>query len=77
MRARPRWPKGSRTAADGTDPAEQGLDVRRVLHRPVGPEVELGRDAQLEMLAEPVADEAPGAGEGRQRSGPLGVVAED
>src|SRR2546430_2082284 len=70
-----RW--GPSPPGVAADLPEERLDASRVLHRPVGPEVELGRDPQIQMLPEPVADEATGADEGRQGSGPLGLVAED
>src|SRR5437867_10125371 len=83
--APPRRRKGAGSSAGwelspsgfAADPPQERLDPGRVLHRPVGPEVELGRDPQIQMLPEPVPDKAASAREGRQRSGPLGLVAED
>src|SRR5947208_17022769 len=70
-----RW--GPSPPGVAADLPEERLDASRVLRRPVGPEVELGRDPQIQMLPEPVPDKAASAREGRQRSGPLGLVAED
>src|SRR5436309_15484649 len=50
------------------------LAVRRAWS--ISPEVELGCDAEIEMLSQPVADEATGADEGRERRRPLRLVAE-
>src|SRR2546425_5076393 len=49
---------------------------RSVFHRAISPEVELRRDAKVEVVAEPLADEAPGAFERGQRRRPVRLVAE-
>src|SRR5207244_10845353 len=59
------------------EPPEQRLDACGVLHRAVSPKVELRRDPEVEVMAEPLADEAPGAPERGQRRRPLVLVAED
>src|SRR2546423_13347343 len=48
-----------------------------MLERVVGTELEVRGDAQLEVLAQPVAHEAPGAVQRRHRRLPLRVVAQD
>src|SRR5947208_765435 len=67
---------GRRPARLVVEPRQQSLDPRGVLHRAVRPEVDLRRDAEVEVVAQPLADEAPGAPEGSQRRRPLGLVAE-
>src|SRR2546425_11663282 len=49
---------------------------RSVFHRAISPEVELRRDAKVEVVAEPLADEAPGAFERGPRRRPGRLVAE-
>src|SRR5262249_19410924 len=78
MRARrPRPRNGARTAsAIGIELLEQFLDARSVRHRAVGAKVEVRRDPEVEVLAKPVTDEAPRAGQRRQRARPLALVPE-
>src|SRR5262249_60047617 len=52
------------------------LNTRAVLHRAVRPEHDLRRDAQVEVLSQPVTDESARARERGQRGLPLVVAAE-
>ena len=57
-------------ASVGPEPGQQRLDMRRVLHGAVGTEGQLGRHAQVEVLPQPVPDEAAGALERLERLAP-------
>src|SRR6267143_160032 len=66
-----------RSRARGPHLLEERLDARGMLERVVGTELEVRGDAQLEVLAQPVAHETPGAVQRRHRRLPLRVVAQD
>src|SRR5919108_1998511 len=70
--ALPRPPSGAR----GAHLLEDRLDPRGVLQRVVGAEVELRSDPEVEVMAQPVAYEAPRAVQRRHRGLPLRVVTE-
>src|SRR2546430_13088618 len=48
---------------------EERLDPRGVLHRAIGTELDVGRDAQVQVLAQPVAHEAARARSEERRVG--------
>src|SRR5205085_4720569 len=64
------------SGARGAHLFEDRLDARGVLQRMVGAEVEVRRDPEIEVLAQPVAHEAPCALQRRHRGLPLRIVAE-
>src|SRR5690348_10494099 len=65
-----------RSGARGAYLLEERLDASRVLQRMIGTEIEVWRDPQIEVLAQPIAYEAAGTLERRHRRLPLSIVAE-